>query len=94
MSSEPHYPYPQHPFLLPVRDVAQILDTDLDKGLSSEQVREAQLRYKKNELRIGGGTPWQAILSKQFCNAMVMASDIPFFSAQPSPNQPLPGSRR
>jgi len=66
------YNYPKHPYLLSVQETAQALGTDIDKGLTSQQVEEAAKRYPKNEFEVGGSVPWYAILSKQFFNAMVL----------------------
>lgn len=68
------YNYPKHPYLLSVQETAQLLGTDLDKGLSTQQVEEAKKKYPKNEFEVGGSVPWYAILSKQFFNAMVLVS--------------------
>ncbi|TDZ35661.1 Calcium-transporting ATPase 3 [Colletotrichum spinosum] len=64
--------YPKHPFLLTVEETAQALGVDIDKGLSSQQVQEAQQKYPENEFEVGGSVPWYTILSKQIFNAMVL----------------------
>lgn len=66
------YDYPKHPFLLSAEDTAAALGTDLDKGLSSQQVEEAKNKYPRNEFEVGGSVSWYAILSKQFFNAMIL----------------------
>ncbi|CVL09625.1 related to Ca2+-transporting ATPase [Fusarium fujikuroi] len=64
--------YPKHPFLLTIEETAQALDTSIDKGLTSQQVAEAQQKYPKNELDVGGTVPWYSILTKQLLNAMII----------------------
>lgn len=69
--------YPKHPFLLTIEETAQALDTSIDKGLTSQQVAEAQQKYPKNELDVGGTVPWYSILTKQLLNAMIIVSGAP-----------------
>ncbi|KAF5019829.1 hypothetical protein F66182_8154 [Fusarium sp. NRRL 66182] len=64
--------YPKHPFLLTVEETAEALGTSIDKGLTSQQVAEAQQKYPKNELDVGGTVPWYSILTKQLLNAMII----------------------
>ncbi|KAL6915872.1 hypothetical protein ACHAPO_005328 [Fusarium lateritium] len=64
--------YPKHPFLLTVEEAAEALGTSIDKGLTSQQVAEAQEKYPKNELDVGGTIPWYSILTKQLLNAMII----------------------
>ncbi|TQN68237.1 Calcium-transporting ATPase 3, partial [Colletotrichum shisoi] len=64
--------YPKHPFLLSVPETAQALGVDPDKGLSSQQVQQAQEKYPANEFEVGESVPWYTILSKQLFNAMVL----------------------
>lgn len=64
--------YPKHPFLLSVDETAKALGVDIDKGLSSQQVQEAQQKYPENEFEVGESVPWYTILSKQIFNAMVL----------------------
>ncbi|KAH6994249.1 hypothetical protein EDB82DRAFT_188753 [Fusarium venenatum] len=64
--------YPKHPFLLTVEETAEALGTSIDKGLTSQQVAEAQEKYPKNELDVGGTIPWYSILTKQLLNAMII----------------------
>ncbi|KAJ0159671.1 Calcium-transporting ATPase 3 [Colletotrichum tanaceti] len=64
--------YPKHPFLLSVQETAQALGVDPDKGLSSQQVQQAQEKYPANEFEVGESVPWYTILSKQLFNAMVL----------------------
>ena len=66
--------FPKHPFLLTVEETAQALGTDIDKGLTSNQVAELQLKYPKNELDVGGTVPWYSIMTKQILNAMIIVS--------------------
>ncbi|KAI1073946.1 potassium/sodium eff [Whalleya microplaca] len=61
-----------HPFLLPIQDVANILETDVDKGLSSAQVTQCQEKYPPNELDVGGAIPWYKIMLRQLFNAMIL----------------------
>ncbi|RBQ92073.1 hypothetical protein VDGD_09301 [Verticillium dahliae] len=64
--------YPKHPFLLTAEEAARALGTDLNKGLTSQQVAEAQQKYPKNEFEVAKAIPWYTILSKQLFNAMVL----------------------
>lgn len=64
--------FPKHPFLLSIDETAQALGTDIDKGLSSQQVQELEQKYPKNELDIGGQVAWWSILTKQIFNAMII----------------------
>lgn len=66
--------YPKHPFLLTVEETVQALGTDVDKGLTTQQVQQAQEKYPKNELDVGGSIPWYSILTKQVLNAMIIVS--------------------
>ncbi|KAK0620952.1 hypothetical protein B0T14DRAFT_497374 [Immersiella caudata] len=62
----------KHPFLLRPEEVAEDIGTDLDKGLTSAQVAEAQSKYPPNELDIGSGIAWYTIFIRQLCNAMIL----------------------
>lgn len=62
----------KHPFLLPIEEVAEALNTDVDRGLTSAQVAEAQQKYPLNELDIGSGIAWYTIFIRQICNAMIL----------------------
>lgn len=64
--------YPKHPFLLTVDETVQAVGTDLEKGLSTQQVNEAQEKYPRNEFEVSKTIPWYAILSKQLFNAMIL----------------------
>ncbi|EHK45529.1 cation transporting ATPase [Trichoderma atroviride IMI 206040] len=64
--------FPKHPFLLTVKETEEALGTNVDKGLTSEQVPGLQSRYPKNELDIGETIPWYSILAKQIFNAMII----------------------
>ncbi|KAF4459464.1 hypothetical protein FALBO_13791 [Fusarium albosuccineum] len=64
--------YSKHPFLLTVEETEQALGTSIDKGLTSQQVAEAQQKYPKNELDVGGTIPWYKIMTKQLLNAMII----------------------
>jgi magnesium-transporting ATPase (P-type) len=69
--------FPRHPFLLSVEDVAQALNTNTEKGLSSAQVKELSEKYPKNELDVGEGVVWYTIFIRQLCNAMILVSALP-----------------
>ncbi|KAM0261439.1 hypothetical protein ACHAQJ_002292 [Trichoderma viride] len=64
--------FPKHPFLLTVQETEEALRTNVDRGLTSEQVFSLQSRYPKNELDVGGTIPWYSILAKQILNAMII----------------------
>jgi Na+-exporting ATPase len=64
--------FPKHPFLLNIEETAKALGTDVDKGLTSQQVSQAQQKYPKNELDVGEGVAWYKILTKQVLNAMII----------------------
>lgn len=64
--------FPKHPFLLSVSETAQALITDVDKGLTSEQVAQLSQKYPKNELDVGGTIAWYKLLMKQILNAMII----------------------
>lgn len=71
--------FPKHPFLLTVEETAQALGTDIDKGLTSQQVAKLSETYPKNELDVGGTVPWYKIMTKQVLNAMIIVSfDLSF----------------
>lgn len=76
--------YPKHPFLLTISETVDILGTDVEEGLLSNQVAELQRTYPPNELDVGGGVAWYTILSKQLLNAMILVwSIVPQSSTQP-----------
>jgi hypothetical protein len=77
--------FPKHPFLLTAEETAQALGTDLDKGLTSDQVAELQTKYPKNELDVGGSVPAYKIFTKQLLNAMIIVSDKSSSSHYPPP---------
>jgi len=62
----------KHPFLLPIEELAEALNTDVDRGLTSAQVAEAHQKYPPNELDIGSGIAWYTIFIRQLCNAMIL----------------------
>jgi hypothetical protein len=66
--------YAKQPFLLPVQDIVQYLQTDVEFGLSSAQVKQYQDKYGANKLDGDGGIPWYALLMKQIANAMILVS--------------------
>ncbi|GFP56005.1 calcium-transporting ATPase 3 [Trichoderma asperellum] len=64
--------FSKHPFLLTVKETEEALGTNVDRGLTSEQVPSLQSRYPKNELDVGETIPWYSILAKQILNAMII----------------------
>ncbi|ROT39093.1 calcium-transporting ATPase [Sodiomyces alkalinus F11] len=64
--------YPKHPFLLHVDEVVATLGVNIEKGLSPEQVNEAQEKYPPNEFEVSKSITWYIILSKQVFNAMIL----------------------
>lgn len=64
--------FPKHPFLLTPEETAQALGTDIDKGLTSAQVKELQSKYPTNELDVGGSIAWYTIFIRQLANAMIL----------------------
>ncbi|CZR53360.1 related to Ca2+-transporting ATPase [Phialocephala subalpina] len=62
----------RHPFLLPVKNVAQQLSTNIETGLSKRQVADLQKDHPPNELEGGDGIAWYKILIKQCSNAMIL----------------------
>lgn len=72
--------FDRHAFLLPIPEVVKAVNTDVDKGLTTEQVTELQQQYPKNELDVGGAIPWYTIFLKQLFNAMILVSPPPPFS--------------
>jgi Na+-exporting ATPase len=64
--------FPKHPFLLSVEETAKALGTDINKGLTSQQVSELSQKYPKNELDVGGSVAWYKLLTKQLLNAMIL----------------------
>ena len=69
--------YSKQPFLLPVDDILQHLETNIDSGLSSAQVKQYQEKWGANKLDGDGGIPWYALLMKQIANAMILVSKAP-----------------
>ena len=65
----------RHPFLLPIEDVAEQLNTNTETGLSARKVIELQKDCPPNELEGGGGIAWYKILLKQISNAMILVTD-------------------
>lgn len=66
----------RHAFLLPVQDVANNLETDIERGLTSAQVAHLQEKHPPNELDVGGAIPWYTIFLRQLLNAMILVSQI------------------
>ncbi|KUI68759.1 Calcium-transporting ATPase 3 [Cytospora mali] len=64
--------FDRHPFLLPLADVAAVLNTDIDNGLTSTQVSQLQQQYPRNELEVEGAISWYTIFIKQLFNAMIL----------------------
>lgn len=61
-----------HAFLLSNEDVANQLNTNLDRGLTASQVQSIQAAHPPNELNTGGSISWYKILLKQISNAMIL----------------------
>ena len=66
--------YPQHPFLLSVEELAGVLKTNPESGLTSTEVTQLQEVYPKNELEESKSVPWWKILARQAINPMVVVS--------------------
>ncbi|KAH7324900.1 P-type Na+-ATPase [Stachybotrys elegans] len=64
--------FPKHPFLLSIEEAAKAIGTDIDKGLSPDQVKQLQDKYGPNELDVGDTVAWYRILGKQVFNAMII----------------------
>lgn len=63
-----------HPFLLPVNEVADVLGTDIEKGLASAEVTRLSEKYPPNVLDVGEGIAWYTIFFRQLFNAMILVS--------------------
>jgi len=59
-------------FLLSIAEVARLLHTDVERGLSQSAIPELQVEYGRNVLETGGGTSALSILAGQAFNAMVL----------------------
>ncbi len=68
--------FPRHPFLLSAQEVAESLETHLDRGLSVNQVTQASQKYPPNELQVSGAISWHTIFIRQLFNAMVLVSPL------------------
>lgn len=64
--------YPAHPFLLSVDETIAHVETNIDTGLTTEQVDSFQARYGPNKLSGEGGVKWYAVLAKQVSNALTL----------------------
>ncbi|EED24481.1 sarcoplasmic/endoplasmic reticulum calcium ATPase, putative [Talaromyces stipitatus ATCC 10500] len=64
--------YPSHPFLLSTDEIISHLETNIDTGLSTQQVTSFQSRYGPNKLSGEGGVTWYSVLAKQVSNAMIL----------------------
>ena len=64
--------YSKQPFLLSTDEVISHLETRVELGLTSSQVRQYQERYGPNKLEGDGGVAWYSILGKQISNAMIL----------------------
>lgn len=62
----------RHPFLLPIEEVAHRFGTNVETGLSAQQVAELQKECPPNELQGGGAVAWYRLLLKQVANAMIL----------------------
>ncbi|KAF1813924.1 potassium/sodium eff [Eremomyces bilateralis CBS 781.70] len=69
-STQPEYG--KHPFQLTVEELSEELHTNIESGLSAEEIRNAQEKYGENKLKGEEGVKWYKILSKQISNAMVL----------------------
>jgi P-type Na+/K+ transporter len=67
--------YSKQPFLLSVNDIFQHLQTNIESGLSSSQVKQYQEKYGANKLDGDNGIPWYSLLLKQIANAMILVSN-------------------
>lgn len=66
--------FEKHPFLMSIEETTQLLQTDIETGLSDTKVQELQQRYGPNRLEGEGGVKWYSILGKQISNAMILVS--------------------
>ena len=64
--------YPQHPFLLSIKHLAELLGTNVETGSTSKQAVALAARYGCNKLEGEGGVQWQSVLLKQISNAMIL----------------------
>ena len=62
----------ENPFLHSPVDVANILETDFESGLSTIEVQKRLIEYGRNELSGGESIPTWKILVKQIVNSMTM----------------------
>lgn len=70
--------YPSHPFLLGTDEITSHLETNIDTGLSNQQVSSFQARYGQNKLSGEGGVTWYSVLAKQVSNAMILVRPLFF----------------
>ena len=75
--------YPKHPFLLPIHELAELLNTDLHNGLVSLDAQIARQHYGLNRLDGESGVKWWPVLVKQISNAMILVR-IPLFETADS----------
>ncbi|KAK2788041.1 Na+ ATPase [Emmonsiellopsis sp. PD_33] len=64
--------YERHPFLCSVDELASLLHTNNETGLSDAKIPELQGRYGPNRLEGEGGVKWYTLLGKQISNAMIL----------------------
>lgn len=77
-SSSSAQTYPSHPFLLSTEVIVSQLKTNIETGLSDQQVASLQAVYGPNKLSGEGGVTWYSVLAKQVSNAMVLVRIISF----------------
>jgi magnesium-transporting ATPase (P-type) len=76
----------RHPFLLAVEDVAHQFGTNIETGLTANQVAELQKEHPSNELESGEGISWHKILIKQLSNAMILVSRVANYNKEAQAN--------
>ncbi|EEH45452.2 potassium/sodium efflux P-type ATPase, fungal-type [Paracoccidioides brasiliensis Pb03] len=64
--------YTKHPFLLSVKELAEVLHTNIETGLLDANIPKLQEEYGANRLDGDGGVKWYTLLGKQIANAMVL----------------------
>jgi magnesium-transporting ATPase (P-type) len=62
--------FPRPPYLLPVEQVVEELNTNVETGLSPAQAQENLSQYGGNRLDGGEGIPLWKVFVKQVSNAM------------------------
>lgn len=72
--------YEKHPFQLSVEQLASVLNTNIEQGLSPAAAKDAQRKYGENMLSGQEGVKWYSVLLKQISNAMILVSACPYTS--------------